>query len=68
MNRMLTAIMAVAVALTFSAPAFASDKDEEKEGGKLIQTTYEAKKEKKEKKEGNVDTYGKKKEKKEGDN
>lgn len=52
MNRMLTAIMAVAVAVTFSAPAFASDKDEEKEGGKVIQTTYEAQKEKKDKKKG----------------
>lgn len=69
MNRILMAIMAVVVAVAFSAPAFAGSKKEKKEeGGKLIETTYGAEKEKKEKKEGNVDTYGKKKEKKEGDN
>ena len=33
MKRMLMAIMAVAVAVTFSAPAFATDKKEEKKGG-----------------------------------
>ena len=33
MKSMLMAVMAVAVAVTFSAPAFASDKKEEKKGG-----------------------------------
>ena len=33
MKSMLMAIMAVAVAVTFSAPAFAGDKKEEKKGG-----------------------------------
>ena len=33
MKSMLMAIMAVAVAVTFSAPAFAGEKKEEKKGG-----------------------------------
>ena len=33
MKSMLMAVMAVAVAVTFSAPAFAGDKKEEKKGG-----------------------------------
>ena len=50
MKRMLMAIMAVAVAVTFSAPAFAGD---------------EGKKDKKdEKKGGHMDTFGDKKDEK----
>lgn len=50
MKRMLMAIIAVAVAVTFSAPAFAEEKKEEKKGGKFIEQTYADKKE--EKKDG----------------
>ena len=54
MKRILIAIMAVAVAVTFSAPAFAGEeKKEEKKGGKFIEQTYADKKE--EKKGGNAD-------------
>ena len=52
MNRTLMAIMAVAVAVTFSAPAFAEEKKEEKKG-KFIEQSYGEKKE--EKKGGNAD-------------
>ena len=36
MKSMLMAIMAVAVAVTFSAPAFAGEKKEEKKGGHVV--------------------------------
>lgn len=66
MKRILMAIMAVAVAVTFSAPAFAEEKKDEKKGGKFIEQTYGEKKE--EKKGGNADTFSdeKKDEKKGG--
>jgi uncharacterized protein YxeA len=47
MKRILMAIIAVAVAVTFSAPAFAEEKKEEKKGGKFIEQTYGEKKEEK---------------------
>jgi hypothetical protein len=61
MKRMLMAIMAVAVAVTFSAPAFAgdekSDKKDEKKGGYVF--VYGDDKDKKdEKKGGHADTFG----------
>ncbi len=62
MKSMLMAVMAVAVAVTFSAPAFASDKKEEKKGGHVV--VYGDKKE--EKKGGHADTFGDKKEEKKG--
>jgi Ni/Co efflux regulator RcnB len=56
MKRMLMAIMAVAVAVTFSAPSFAEekkDKKDEKKGGKLVQMlNAEEKKDKKDEKKG----------------
>ncbi len=79
MKRMLMAIMAVAVAVTFSAPSFASDKKEEKKGGKFAEMIYadEKKKDgpkaedifgdkKEEKKGGHADTFSDKKEEKKG--
>lgn len=57
MKSMLMAVMAVAVAVTFSAPAFAGDKKEEKKGGHM--DTYGDKKE--EKKGGHADTFGEEK-------
>jgi hypothetical protein len=68
MKRMLMAIMAVAIAVTFSAPAFAGDdkdKKDEKKGGYVV---YGEEKKKDEKKGGHV-VYGeekKKDEKKDG--
>ncbi len=62
MKSMLMAIMAVAVAVTFSAPAFAGEKKEEKKGGHVVVSMEE----KKEKKGGHMDTYGDKKEEKKG--
>jgi hypothetical protein len=49
---MLMAIMAVAVAVTFSAPAFAGEekKEEKKKGGKSVETIYGDEKKKEEKK------------------
>jgi len=71
MKSMLMAIMAVAVAVTFSAPAFAGDekseKKDEKKGGYVL--LYGDDKDKKdEKKGGHADTFGdeKKDEKKDG--
>lgn len=71
MKSVLMAIMAVAVAVTFSAPAFAGDekseKKDEKKGGYVL--VYGADKDKKdEKKGGHADTFGdeKKDEKKDG--
>lgn len=65
MKHTLMAIMAVAVAVTFSAPAFAEEKKEEKKG-KFIEQPYGEKKE--EKKGGYADTFSdeKKDEKKGG--
>jgi hypothetical protein len=41
MKRILMSVMAVAVAVTFSAPAFAGDKPkEEKKGGKFVEMIY----------------------------
>ncbi len=71
MKSMLMAIMAVAVAVTFSAPAFAVEekleKKDEKKGGYVL--VYGDDKDKKdEKKGGHADTFGdeKKDEKKDG--
>jgi hypothetical protein len=71
MKSMLMATMAVAVAVTFSAPAFAGDekseKKDEKKGGYVL--VYGDDKDKKdEKKGGHADTFGdeKKDEKKDG--
>ena len=66
MKRMLMAIMAVAVAVTFSAPAFAGEegkKKEEKKAGHVVVFGEEGKK-KEEKKGGHADE-GKKKDEKE---
>jgi hypothetical protein len=63
MKSMLMAIMAVAVAVTFSAPAFAGEqKKEEKKGGHVVVYGEEKKKEDKGK---FVDTYGEEKKKEE---
>ena len=67
MKRILMAIMAVAVAVTFSAPAFAGeeskDKKDEKKGGHVLVYGDEKKDEKKkdEKKGSYVDTFGEEK-------
>ncbi len=61
MKRMLMAVMAVAVAVTFSAPAFATDKKEEKKAGKAVETVYGEEKKKEEKKGGHADTFGEEK-------
>ena len=58
MKKMLMAIMAVAVAVTFSAPAFAADKPkEEKKGGKFVETIYADEKKKEEKKAPKGDIF-----------
>ena len=65
MKRMLMAIMAVAVAVTFNAPSFAGDKPkEEKKGGKFVEMINAEEK----KKDGKADeTFGdQKKEEKKG--
>ena len=61
MKSMLMAIMAVAVAVTFSAPAFAgeapTDKKDEKKGGHVL--VYGEEKDKDKKKDGKfTDTFG----------
>jgi len=64
MKRMLMGVIAVAVAVTFSAPSFAGEgkkgkkgkKDEKKDGGKLVQMLNAD-----EKKGGHADTFGDKK-------
>ena len=60
MKRILMAIMAVAVAVTFSAPSFAGeekkDKKDEKKGGQVL--VYGDEKKKDEKKGGHADTFG----------
>lgn len=63
MKRLLMAIMAVAVAVTFSAPAFAGEqKKEEKKGGHVV--VYGEEKDKK--KDGKfTDTFGEEKKKEE---
>lgn len=75
MKRMLLAIMAVAVAISFSAPSFADEtkdkgKKEEKKGGHVLVYGDEKKGEKKEeKKGGHVVVFGeegKKKDEKKG--
>ena len=65
------AIMAVAVAVTFSAPSFAGegkDKKDEKKGGHVLVYGDEKKDKKDEKKGGQMDTFGdeKKKDEKKG--
>ena len=68
MKRMLMAIMAVAVAVTFSAPSFAGDKPkEEKKGGKFVEIINADDMKKGDKKGGKADdTFGDKKEEKKG--
>jgi hypothetical protein len=72
MKRMLLAIMAVAVAISFSAPSFAGDekkdKKDEKKGGHVLVYGDEKKDKKDEKKGGHMDTFGdeKKKDEKKG--
>lgn len=73
MKRMLLAIMAVAVAISFSAPSFADEtkdkgKKEEKKGGHVLVYGDEKKDKKDEKKGGHMDTFGdeKKKDEKKG--
>ena len=63
MKSMLMAIMAVAVAVTFSAPAFAGEegKKDEKKGGHVVVYGEEGKKD--EKKGGHVSTFGEEKKK-----
>ena len=63
MKRILMAIMAVAVAVTFSAPSFADegkkDKKDEKKGGQVLVYADEKKKdEKKDEKKPHADTFG----------
>ena len=72
MKRMLLAIMAVAVAISFSAPSFAGeekkDKKDEKKGGHVLVYGEEKKDKKDETKGGHMDTFGdeKKKDEKKG--
>ena len=61
MKSMLMAIMAVAVAITFSAPAFAEGPKEggkDKKPGQAVETIYGDEKKKEEKKGGHADTFG----------
>jgi Ni/Co efflux regulator RcnB len=72
MKRMLMAIMAVAVAVSFSAPSFAGeekkDKKDEKKGGHVLVYGDEKKTDKKdEKKGGHADTFGDTKDEKKKD-
>ena len=70
MKRMLLAIMAVAVAISFSAPSFAGEekkeKKDEKKGGHVLVYGEEKKDKKDEKKGGHMDTFGDKKKDEEG--
>ncbi|MBC7838535.1 MAG: hypothetical protein H7Y39_07865 [Nitrospiraceae bacterium] len=70
MKSMLMAIMAVAVAVTFSAPAFAGeegkDKKDEKKGGHVLVYGEEKKKDKDEKGKA-ADTFGDMKDEKKKD-
>jgi hypothetical protein len=67
MKHMLMALMAVAVAVTFSAPAFAGDSPKEggkdKKPGQVVETIYGDEKKKEEKKGGHADTFGEEKKK-----
>jgi hypothetical protein len=68
MKSMLMAIMAVAVAVTFSAPSFAEEpkeKKDEKKGGHVL--VYGEEKKKDEKAGGKVDTFGDAKDEKKKD-
>jgi len=60
-------LMAVAVAVTFSAPAFAGDSPKEggkdKKPGQVVETIYGDEKKKEEKKGGHADTFGDEKKK-----
>jgi hypothetical protein len=61
MKHMLMAIMAIAVAVTFSAPAFAEGPKEggkDKKPGQVVETIYGDEKKKEEKKGGHADTFG----------
>jgi len=70
MKSMLMAVMAVAVAVTFSAPAFAGDSPKEggkdKKPGQVVETIYGDEKKKEEKKGGHADTFGEEKKAKGG--
>jgi uncharacterized protein YxeA len=63
MKRILMAVMAVAVAVTFSAPSFAGEKKEEKKGKFVEMINAEEKKDKGSKAD---DTFSEKKEEKKG--
>ncbi len=67
MKSRLMAVMAVAVAVTFSAPAFAGDSPKEggkdKKPGQAVETIYGDEKKKEEKKGGHADTFGEEKKK-----
>lgn len=69
MKRMLMAIIAVAVAISFSAPSFAGegkkDKKDEKKGG-MVLIYGDEDQEKKDEKGGQVSTFGEEKGKKKG--
>ena len=71
MKRMMLAIMAVAITVTFSAPSFAGeekkDKKDEKKGGHVLVYADEKKDKKDEKKGGHADTFGEKKDEKKKD-
>ena len=70
MRRILMAIMAVAVAVTFSAPAFAGEEKEkknEKKGGQVLVYGDEKSEKKDEKKGGYSDTFGEMKDEKKKD-
>jgi len=71
MKRILMAIMAVAVAVTFSAPAFAGDEKkeskDEKKGGHVLVYGEDKKDKKDEKKGGYTDTFEEKKDEKKKD-
>jgi len=65
MKSMLMTVMAVAIAVTFSAPSFAvdekSEKKDEKKGGYVLVYGDEKKDKKDEKKGGYIDTFGEEK-------
>ena len=71
MKSILMAIMAVAVAVTFSAPSFAGEgtegKKDEKKGGHVLVYGDEKKDKKDEKKGGYTDTFGDMKDEKKKD-
>jgi Ni/Co efflux regulator RcnB len=70
MKSIVMAIMAVAVAVTFSAPAFAGEekeKKDEKKGGHVLVYGDEKKDKKDEKKGGYADTFGDMKDEKKKD-